>query len=195
MRKSGQYSGDNRWGIPDGNNRRESRWNPKWECQRNERRAFTRRPKCAWDPLKIDLISKWRLCSRCGPTFRYWKWRLGISPRRKQPHPPSPQSKVLKLEVMPLFYIISIASVFYILPAQGRVFNRSQSLVFNETDQTVVTSMFKNFVRKFNKAYLNNPEEYIWRLSVFKVSLITFTLMDSKVYQSSYLLSKYNRSY
>lgn len=88
---------------------------------------------------------------------------------------------------MPLFYIISIASVFYILPAQGRVFNRSQSLVFNETDQTVVTSMFKNFVRKFNKAYLNDPEEYIWRLSVFKVSLVTFTLMDSKVYQSSYL--------
>ena len=83
MRKSGQYSGDNRWGIPDGNNRRESRWNPRWECQRNERRAFTRRPKCAWDPLKIDLISKWRLCSRCGPTFRYWKWRLGISSRRK----------------------------------------------------------------------------------------------------------------
>lgn len=96
---------------------------------------------------------------------------------------------------MPLFYIISIASVFYILPAQGRVFNRSQSLVYNETDRTVVASMFKNFVRKFNKAYLNNPEEYIWRQSVFKVSLVTFTLMDSKVYQSSYLLSKYNRSY
>lgn len=95
---------------------------------------------------------------------------------------------------MPLFYIISIASVFYILPTQGRVFNRSQSLVFNEADQTVVTSMFKHFVRKFNKAYLNDPEEYIWRLSVFKVSLVTFTLMD-KVYQSSYLLSKYNRSY
>ena len=75
---------------------------------------------------------------------------------------------------MPLFYIISVTSVFYILFTQGSVLNWSQSLVFNETDQTDVTSMFKNFVRKFNKAYLNDPVEYIWRLSVFKVSLVTF---------------------
>lgn len=81
---------------------------------------------------------------------------------------------------MPLFYIISIASVFYILPAQGRVFNRSQSLVFNETDRTVVTSMFKNFVLKFNKAYLNNPEEYIWRQSVFKQSLVRHAKLNAR---------------
>lgn len=34
-------------------------------------------------PIEDRFSSKWRLCSRCGPTFRYWKWRLGISSRRK----------------------------------------------------------------------------------------------------------------
>lgn len=72
---------------------------------------------------------------------------------------------------MQMFYILSVASVFYILSTQGRDLNGLQSLVFNETDKAVVSSMFKNFVRKFNKAYLNNPEEYSRRLSVFKQSL------------------------
>ena len=81
---------------------------------------------------------------------------------------------------MQMFYILSVASVFYILSTQGRDLNGLQSLVFNETDKAVVSSMFKNFVRKFNKAYLNNPEEYSRRLSVFKVSLITFTFDGSK---------------
>lgn len=75
---------------------------------------------------------------------------------------------------MQSLYIFSsfwCASVFYILSIQGRDVIISNSLV-NETDETTVTLKFKKFVQKFNKSYVNDPEEYNRRMSVFKVGLL-----------------------
>ena len=41
--------------------------------------------------------------------------------------------------------------------------------VYNETDEATLKLMFKNYVQTHNRTYVNDPEEYNRRLSVFKV--------------------------
>lgn len=41
--------------------------------------------------------------------------------------------------------------------------------VYNETDEANLHLMFKKYVQTHNRTYINDPEEYNRRLSVFKV--------------------------
>lgn len=78
---------------------------------------------------------------------------------------------------MQWFYVFStfwLAYVFYILSIQCTDMNVLKShhpFLYNETDETTLKLMFKKFVRTHNRTYVNDPEEYIKRLAVFKVIL------------------------
>lgn len=39
----------------------------------------------------------------------------------------------------------------------------------NDTNDGIATQLFKKFVKTHNRMYLNNPEEYNRRLTIFKV--------------------------
>lgn len=41
--------------------------------------------------------------------------------------------------------------------------------VYNETDEATLKLMFKKYVQTHNRTYINDPEEYDRRLSMFKV--------------------------
>lgn len=41
--------------------------------------------------------------------------------------------------------------------------------IYNETDEATLKLMFKKYVQNHNRTYINDPEEYDRRLSVFKV--------------------------
>ena len=44
--------------------------------------------------------------------------------------------------------------------------------VYNETNDMTARQMFKEFVKTYNRTYVNDPVEYGRRLSVFKVFLL-----------------------
>lgn len=76
--------------------------------------------------------------------------------------------------VMQSFLVFSsfwLAYVFHILAIQGIDVNvlKSHHSLYNETDDTALKVMFKIFVQTHNRKYVNDPEEYVKRLAVFKV--------------------------
>ncbi|KAL9972202.1 hypothetical protein ACROYT_G018462 [Oculina patagonica] len=88
--------------------------------------------------------------------------------------------------MMQSFYVFSsfwLAYVFYILSIQGTDVNELKSdhpFLYNETDETTLKLMFKEFVRTHNKTYVNDPEEYIKRLGVFKESLARHSKLNAR---------------
>lgn len=69
-----------------------------------------------------------------------------------------------------VFFIFWSAHVFYLLSTQGTAVEELKRVqVYNETDEATLKMMFKKYVQTHNRTYLNDPEEYNRRLSVFKV--------------------------
>ncbi|KAJ7323086.1 hypothetical protein OS493_032657 [Desmophyllum pertusum] len=87
-------------------------------------------------------------------------------------------------EVMQFYYTFSsfwFAYVLYILSIQGIDVSVSKSRVLhNETDDTTLRLMFKNFVQTHNKSYVNDPDEYSKRLAVFKESLVRHAKLNAR---------------
>lgn len=78
-----------------------------------------------------------------------------------------------EVHVMPslyVFFLFSSAHVFCMLSTQGtHVDELKRVQVYNETDEATLKLMFKKYVQTHNRTYINDPEEYNRRLSVFKV--------------------------
>lgn len=76
-------------------------------------------------------------------------------------------------EVMPssnVFFLFWLAHVLYTLSTQGSTVDELKRVqVYNETDEANLHLMFKKYVQTHNRTYINDPEEYNRRLSVFKV--------------------------
>ena len=69
-----------------------------------------------------------------------------------------------------VFVLFWLAHVFYMLSTQGsNVDELKRVQVYNETDEVTLKLMFKTYVQTHNRTYVNDPEEYNRRLSVFKV--------------------------
>lgn len=69
-----------------------------------------------------------------------------------------------------VFFIFWSAQVFYLLSTQGTAVEELKRVqVYNETDEATLKMMFKKYVQTHNRTYVNDPEEYNRRLSVFKV--------------------------
>ena len=86
---------------------------------------------------------------------------------------PNLLSKGSLTEVMPSLYVFSLfwlAHVFYMLSTQSTHVDELKHVqVYNETDEATLKLMFKKYVQTHNRTYINDPEEYNRRLSVFKV--------------------------
>lgn len=69
-----------------------------------------------------------------------------------------------------VFFIFWSAQVFYLLSTQGTAVEELKRVqVYNETDEATLKMTFKKYVQTHNRTYVNDPEEYNRRLSVFKV--------------------------
>lgn len=79
------------------------------------------------------------------------------------------------------------AFVFYVLSIQGKDLSLSSDHVYNETKRmdahAAVRKMFKEFVKTHNKTYVDDPEEYSRRLSIFKESLARHAKLNAREWE------------
>lgn len=80
-----------------------------------------------------------------------------------------------------VFFLFSSAHVFCMLSTQGtHVDELKRVQVYNETDEATLKLMFKKYVQTHNRTYINDPEEYNRRLSVFKESLARHARLNAR---------------